>query len=215
MLTKSSPIVTYHTEFTLSDHIASLPQSQSLPQWLLFKDQITTQTRLLCNQVQKSPMILLDEAGTIKKHFSMLIRKKIGWDRGKELLSKFITRYINKQAASSIIRSYESPDGSTLFDQTAIEKVITSQFRSLYQAVHTSSVYNFPPSTSSLPKSVIDRLSPLVTLEEIITAISQMDPSSVPGPDSLTAALYQIDPQRFASFPLPPYSALIPLLPKT
>eukprot|EP01126_Amoeba_proteus_P016801 TRINITY_DN178_c0_g1_i10.p2 TRINITY_DN178_c0_g1~~TRINITY_DN178_c0_g1_i10.p2 ORF type:complete len:106 (+),score=0.70 TRINITY_DN178_c0_g1_i10:576-893(+) len=46
--------------------------------------------------------------------------------------SKFISRYINKCAASNVIRSYTTSERSQLFSLPKIEQTVIAQFSTLY-----------------------------------------------------------------------------------
>eukprot|EP01126_Amoeba_proteus_P002880 TRINITY_DN1093_c0_g1_i11.p1 TRINITY_DN1093_c0_g1~~TRINITY_DN1093_c0_g1_i11.p1 ORF type:complete len:274 (-),score=9.19 TRINITY_DN1093_c0_g1_i11:1345-2166(-) len=142
LLSKVSPIITHHTDFTVSDHlllfwslvsdkptnprqpppvkflnspklresfkdyISSSSIPNSLNAWLQCKSHIIEKARTPEKWARSSSVSHTWEASIVDKHFSTLISKKISWDKGKELPSKFISRFINKSAVSSVIRTY-------------------------------------------------------------------------------------------------------------
>eukprot|EP01126_Amoeba_proteus_P044710 TRINITY_DN4981_c1_g1_i1.p1 TRINITY_DN4981_c1_g1~~TRINITY_DN4981_c1_g1_i1.p1 ORF type:complete len:272 (+),score=5.03 TRINITY_DN4981_c1_g1_i1:615-1430(+) len=130
------------------------------------------------------------ESSITTRYFSTIVRKKINWDKGKELPSKFITHYINKCSASNMICLYHTPEGSLLSSVSEIEQTITTQFSSLYSPFQKSSFISFPPSMKRISAQAL--LQAPISHEEIKSVILQMKPLSALRPDTLPAALYQV-----------------------
>eukprot|EP01126_Amoeba_proteus_P056471 TRINITY_DN70_c0_g1_i14.p1 TRINITY_DN70_c0_g1~~TRINITY_DN70_c0_g1_i14.p1 ORF type:complete len:191 (+),score=9.30 TRINITY_DN70_c0_g1_i14:1259-1831(+) len=64
---------------------------------------------------------------------------------------------------------------------------------------------SFPSSIKQISLSTKTLLNTSIFLTEIKSAILQMKSSSAPGPDTLTAAIYQVDPDKFAFLLLPAF----------
>eukprot|EP01126_Amoeba_proteus_P033122 TRINITY_DN3244_c0_g1_i15.p2 TRINITY_DN3244_c0_g1~~TRINITY_DN3244_c0_g1_i15.p2 ORF type:complete len:112 (+),score=9.41 TRINITY_DN3244_c0_g1_i15:633-968(+) len=69
----------------------------------------------------------------------------------------------------------------------------------LYDTFHPSSPISFLPSIQKISQPAISLLKSPISHNEIKSTISQMKPTSTPGPDSLIASIYQVDTQKFAS----------------
>eukprot|EP01126_Amoeba_proteus_P053273 TRINITY_DN6487_c1_g5_i2.p1 TRINITY_DN6487_c1_g5~~TRINITY_DN6487_c1_g5_i2.p1 ORF type:complete len:179 (+),score=12.60 TRINITY_DN6487_c1_g5_i2:171-707(+) len=153
---------------TFLSFVKSLSLLSSLEEWMYLKEKITAQAKTLCSAIKKRPKMCHNEPETIKKHFSTLVRKKIGWDKGKELPSRFISRYINKSTASSTIRSYSVNSGPPISSMVSIENAITSQFSDLYRAFDQQMQPYFPSSIRPLSLASQDSLSLPITQQTSI-----------------------------------------------
>eukprot|EP01126_Amoeba_proteus_P051177 TRINITY_DN6101_c0_g1_i1.p1 TRINITY_DN6101_c0_g1~~TRINITY_DN6101_c0_g1_i1.p1 ORF type:complete len:138 (-),score=7.95 TRINITY_DN6101_c0_g1_i1:579-992(-) len=117
-----------------------------------------------------------NELDITSNHFSSLLKRKIGWNKGQKLPSKFITQYINKSAALNMIRLYHTTDGTQLLSSSAIEQAINHQFTALHETFQPSSPISFPPLVQKISQPVLVLLKAPISHNEVKSSYHKSNP---------------------------------------
>lgn len=140
------------------------------------------------------------------------IRARVKWAEHGEKNSKYFLGLERGRACSKTITSLSDPNGGYIHDQKDIHKQIINHYKKLY-----SSKFDFSHKEKSFDEFISDLVIPQITeddkqkcdeviaLQELGAALKELNNSSAPGHDGLTASFYKlfwakIGPAVYASF---------------
>jgi exonuclease III len=119
-------------------------------------------------------------------------RAKMHWMKEGDKNTRFFHECVKQRRRRNYISQIEDEDGRMRVDQNEVEQAFSSYFQNLFTS---SNPVRVEESLQLLPSRVsADMNAGLIrepTLEEVTTALSQMEPMKAPGPDGFPTCFFQ------------------------